>query len=172
MNVKIHLENNSNKDTTVNDGEFTVPPLPGASGAVNADSTTNPQQQTVNNNSHLQLLQMSGMQMGSSVKSGEQEENQEALFQQLYALGSSAPYGNQNQFLQHSMFGANGKSYFSYLSFALFFLIWRRRAFAFLNYSDPGPAFIVLLQYELFSTEKWEIYINISSPPCVSHMNS
>ncbi|KYB28326.1 hypothetical protein TcasGA2_TC032626 [Tribolium castaneum] len=96
-NVKMHLENTSKE----NEGEFTVPPLPGAS-SVSADSTTNPPQ-NLNNNTHLQLLQMAGMQ----VQKGEQEENSETLFQQLYALGNNANYGVQNQYMHHSMFGAN-----------------------------------------------------------------
>uniref|UniRef100_A0A6P7FGK4 Zinc finger homeobox protein 4 isoform X3 n=1 Tax=Diabrotica virgifera virgifera TaxID=50390 RepID=A0A6P7FGK4_DIAVI len=102
-NVKMHLEN-QHKDVGP-ENEFTVPSIPGASGAVSADSTTNPQQ-NVNNNSHYQLLQMSGVQMGNMAK-GEQEENQENLFQQFYQLGNNANYGVQNQYVHHAMFGAN-----------------------------------------------------------------
>jgi hypothetical protein len=79
-----------------------VPPLPGAS-SVTADSTTNPPQ-NLNNNTHLQLLQMAGMPAPTK---GDQEENSETLFQQLYALGNNANYGVQNQYVHHSMFGAN-----------------------------------------------------------------
>lgn len=120
-NVKMHLE--SLKDGSVSDGgEFQVPPVPGSSAGTastpNADSTT-----SLNNNTHLaqmQLLQMAGMQMSSGKGSEkEQQENQEALFQQLYALGAAGGnpnsgaggFGNPNQFLHPAMFGgANGKS--------------------------------------------------------------
>ncbi|KAJ8924890.1 hypothetical protein NQ315_001046 [Exocentrus adspersus] len=106
-NVRMHLES-QNKDSGP-EGEFTVPPLPGVSGAVSADSTTNPaQQQNLNNNNPLQLLQMAGMQMGGQNK-GEQEESPESLFQQLYALGGNANFGVQNQYVHHAMFGANGE---------------------------------------------------------------
>ncbi|XP_063925864.1 zinc finger homeobox protein 3 isoform X2 [Zophobas morio] len=101
-NVRLHLENASKENDT---SEFTVPPLPGASAGVSADSTTNPPQ-NLNNNTHLQLLQMAGMQVPPA--KGEQEENNETLFQQLYALGNNANYGVQNQYVHHSMFGANG----------------------------------------------------------------
>lgn len=104
-NVRMHLEN-ANKDG-LNDGEFTVPPIPGGSGAMSADSTTNPQQQNLNNNTQLQLLQMAGIQVGAS--KSEQDENQEAFFQQLYGLGNNSSYGAQNPFLQHAVFGAGGK---------------------------------------------------------------
>ncbi|XP_063925866.1 zinc finger homeobox protein 3 isoform X4 [Zophobas morio] len=100
-NVRLHLENASKENDT---SEFTVPPLPGASAGVSADSTTNPPQ-NLNNNTHLQLLQMAGMQVPPA--KGEQEENNETLFQQLYALGNNANYGVQNQYVHHSMFGAN-----------------------------------------------------------------
>lgn len=152
-NVKMHLEN-SGKDGSVSDGgEFTVPPVPGSSqgvpvpgggngsggggaggngagaGGMNADSTTNIPQ-AMNNNTHLaqmQLLQMAGIQM-----KGDKDENQEALFQQLYALGggvasvggagtggsggggsssgAASGFGTPNQFLHPAMFGgANGE---------------------------------------------------------------
>lgn len=105
-NVRLYLENSSKESGEAT--EFTVPPLPGASSGVTADSTTNPPQ-NLNNNTHLQLLQMAGMQMGSTPSKGEQEENPETLFQQLYALGNNANYGVQNQYMHHSMFGANGE---------------------------------------------------------------
>jgi AT-binding transcription factor 1 len=98
-NVRMHLENASKE---AGESEFTVPPLPGAS-SVTADSTTNPPQ-NLNNNTHLQLLQMAGMPAPTK---GDQEENSETLFQQLYALGNNANYGVQNQYVHHSMFGAN-----------------------------------------------------------------
>ncbi|KAG5895247.1 hypothetical protein JTB14_036402 [Gonioctena quinquepunctata] len=103
-NVRMHLENQ--KEIAPEGGEFTVPPLPGASGAVTADSTTNYPQQ-LNNNTHLQLLQMAEMQMTNVAKT-EQEESPESLFQQLYTLGNNASYGVQNQYVHHAMFGANG----------------------------------------------------------------
>lgn len=103
-NVKVHLEN-QNKDVGP-ESEFTVPSLPGASGTVSADSTTNPQQ-NLNNNSHYQLLQMAGVQMGNVAKS-EQEEGPDNIFQQFYQLGNNANYGVQNQYVHHAMFGANG----------------------------------------------------------------
>lgn len=104
-NVRMYLES-QNKEVG-QEGEFTVPPLPGASGGVSADSTTNPSQ-NLNNNNPLQLLQMAGMQMGAPPK-GEQEESPESLFQQLYALGNNANFGVQNQYVHHAMFGANGE---------------------------------------------------------------
>lgn len=114
MNVKMHLENAASKDSScANDGEFTVPPIPGASAS--ADSTTTAPQNL--NNTHLQILQMAGMQMTNSSKS--EEENQESLFQQLYALGNNSSYGVQNQYM-HPMFGANGES--SFLFFICFCL--------------------------------------------------
>ncbi|CAH1959798.1 unnamed protein product [Acanthoscelides obtectus] len=103
-NVRAHLESQQNKEQLGAEGEFTVPPLPGASGTVNADSTTSPQQ-SMNNNTHLQLLQMAGVQ---SIKR-EQDESSENLFQQLYALGNNANFGVQNQYVHHAMFGANGE---------------------------------------------------------------
>ncbi|XP_049819761.1 zinc finger homeobox protein 4 isoform X3 [Aethina tumida] len=99
-NVRMHLENA--KEECKELGEFTVPPLPGVSGAVNADSTTNPTQ-NLNNNTHLQLLQMAGMQ----VPNQKEEESQETLFQQLYSLGNNSNFGVQNQYVHHSMFGSN-----------------------------------------------------------------
>lgn len=120
-NVRLYLEN-SGKDGSVSDGgEFTVPPVPGSSGgAVNADSTTNLPQQTLNNNTHLaqmQLLQMAGMQMAAAVKGEKEDQSQEALFQQLYALGGSGGFGAPNQFLHPAMFGgSNGESTFHFLS--------------------------------------------------------
>nr|CAI5821858.1 unnamed protein product [Callosobruchus analis] len=102
--VRAHLESQQNKEQLGAEGEFTVPSLPGASGTGNADSTTSPQQ-NMNNNTHLQLLQMTGMQ---SIKR-EQEDNSENLFQQLYALGNNANFGVQNQYVHHAMFGANGE---------------------------------------------------------------
>ncbi|KAF2883634.1 hypothetical protein ILUMI_22542 [Ignelater luminosus] len=105
-NVKVHLES-VNKDGSGSDGEFTIPPIPGASGVVSADSTTNPSQ-ALNNNTHLQLLQMASMQMAASTKG--EKENQDALFQQLYSLGSNSSYPSQSQFLHNSMFSANDSS--------------------------------------------------------------
>lgn len=113
-NVRMHLES-QNKDANNSESEFTVPPLPGASGAVSADSTTNPQQ-NLNNNTHLQLLQMAGMQMGTKT-AGEQEESPESLFQQLYSLGNNANFGVQNQYVHHAMFGANGEYIFVFYIF-------------------------------------------------------
>lgn len=110
MNVRLHLENAS-KDGCANDGEFTVPPAP--AGA--ADSTTTAtvsSQQNLNNNTHLQILQMAGMQMPTSSKND--EENQESLFQQLYALGNSGSFQQQNQYVHHSMFSANGECFYSF----------------------------------------------------------
>ncbi|XP_023018118.2 Zn finger homeodomain 2 isoform X2 [Leptinotarsa decemlineata] len=105
-NVRMYLES-QNKEVGPEGGEFTVPPLPGAAaGPVTADSTTN-LSQNLNNNTHLQLMPMAGMQMGNVAKT-EQEENPETLFQQLYALGNNANYGVQNQYVHHAMFGANG----------------------------------------------------------------
>ncbi|XP_060535830.1 zinc finger homeobox protein 3 isoform X2 [Cylas formicarius] len=115
-NVRAHLENQGTKETGEG-GEFTIPPLPGASST--ADSTTANQQQqqqpqNINNNTHMQLLQMqmAGMQMtGAQVaaaQKGEQEENQDSLFQQLYSLSNSPGFGVQNQYVHHAMFGANG----------------------------------------------------------------
>lgn len=128
-NVRLYLEN-TGKDGSVSDAteNFTVPPLPGSSaGAVNADSTTNLPQQTLNNNTHIaqqmQLLQMAGMQMAAAVSKGgqggekdNQEPNQEALFQQLYALGSGASgFSGQNQFLHPAVFGgSNGELCFHF----------------------------------------------------------
>lgn len=103
MNVRLHLENAASKDNCANDGEFTVPPAPG--GSVSADSTTAPPQ-NLNNNTHLQILQMAGMQMPTSSKND--EENQESLFQQLYGLGNNSAY-QQGQYMHHSMFSANGE---------------------------------------------------------------
>ncbi|KAL3275717.1 hypothetical protein HHI36_020465 [Cryptolaemus montrouzieri] len=111
-NVRIYLENMSKENET---NEFIAPPpIPGSSGSLPADSTTNPQQhqqhhhqQTLNNNTHLQLLQMAGMQVPNAAVKSEQEENQESLFQQLYAIGNNANYGVQNQYMHHAMFGAN-----------------------------------------------------------------
>ncbi|XP_018328820.1 zinc finger homeobox protein 4 isoform X2 [Agrilus planipennis] len=106
-NVRLHLENTS-KDGSGSDGEFTVPPIPGVSGNVPADSTTNvaPSSQNVNNNSHMQLLQMASMQMAAASKG--EKDSQESLFQQLYSLGSNNSYSMQNQLLQTSLFGTNG----------------------------------------------------------------
>lgn len=124
-NVKLHLET-TGKDGSISDGgEFQVPPVPGSSSGVaptggncNADSTTN-LSQALNNNTHLaqmQLLQMAGMQMSAGKSDKEQQENQEALFQQLYALGATGnnsgnqSFGAPNQFLHPAMFGgANGE---------------------------------------------------------------
>lgn len=126
-NVRLYLEN-LGKDGSVSDGgEFTVPPLPGSSSG-NADSTTNLPPQALNNNTQLaqqmQLLQMAGMQMAAAVSKGGQgeketpDQNQEALFQQLYALGSGAAgFTGQNQFLHPAMFGgSNGKFHFSFIN--------------------------------------------------------
>lgn len=120
MNVKMHLENSTSKENlNTSDGEFTVPPLPGASAS--ADSTTSAQQQQQqNNNSHMQLLQMASMQMAAASK-GEQEEAQENFFQQLYNMSNAGNFNNQNQFLQHSMFGANGESHFFNLTTSFLF---------------------------------------------------
>lgn len=103
-NVRMHLES-VNKDGSGSDGEFTIPLLPGTSGVVSADSTTNPAQ-SHNNNTHLQLLQMASMQMAANVKG--EKDNQEAIFQQLYSMGNNSSYPSQNQFLHTSMFSANG----------------------------------------------------------------
>ncbi|CAH1155315.1 unnamed protein product [Phaedon cochleariae] len=103
-NVRVYLESQTKEAPA--EGEFTVPPLPGASGTVSADSTTSPAQNH-NNNTHVQLLQMAGMQVGN-VSKGDQEESPESLFQQLYALGNNVNYGVQNQYVHHAMFGANG----------------------------------------------------------------
>lgn len=120
-NVRLFLENQSTKDGSNSDGEFQIPPVPGSSG--NPDSTTNVP--NLNNNSQLaqqmQLLQMAGMQMAAAVAKGEnkegQEQNPEALFQQLYALGGAAAnFTGQNQFLHPAMFGgSNGKFHFYHI---------------------------------------------------------
>lgn len=104
-NIRHHLES-VNKDGSGSDGEFTIPPVPGASGVVTADSTTNPAQ-TINNNTHLQLLQMASMQVAANMKG--EKDNQDTIFQQLYSLGNNSSFPTQNQYLQSSMFSANGK---------------------------------------------------------------
>ncbi|KAK9876786.1 hypothetical protein WA026_015024 [Henosepilachna vigintioctopunctata] len=111
-NVRLYLESMS-KDNETNDF-IAPPPLPGVSGSISADSTTHPQQQqqqqlqqAMNNNSHLQLLQMAGMQVSHTGCKEEPEENQETLFQQLYAMGNNANFGAQNQYMHHAMFGTN-----------------------------------------------------------------
>ncbi|XP_066140563.1 zinc finger homeobox protein 3 isoform X2 [Euwallacea fornicatus] len=99
-NVRMYLESQGGKE---GQDEFQVPQLPGGSGA---DSTGSAQQQQgqLNNNTHLQLLQMSGMQS----KTAEQDESAESLFQQLYALGNgSNNFGVQSPYVHHAMFGAN-----------------------------------------------------------------
>ncbi|XP_066251479.1 zinc finger homeobox protein 3 isoform X2 [Euwallacea similis] len=99
-NVRMYLESQGGKESQ---DEFQVPQLPGGSGA---DSTGSAQQQQgqLNNNTHLQLLQMSGMQS----KTAEQDESAESLFQQLYALGNgSNNFGVQSPYVHHAMFGAN-----------------------------------------------------------------
>lgn len=111
MNVRIHLENSGKEGS---EGEFTVPPAP--AGSITADSTT---PQNLNNNTHMQILQMAGMQTPTSSKG--EEENQDPFFQQLYSVGNNSSFGVQNQFLQHAMFSANGESnqifYFCLLMF-------------------------------------------------------
>lgn len=104
-NVRMHIENISKEQGE--SSEFTVPTVPGASAPISADSTTNPPQ-SINNNTHLQLLQMSAMPPQPKIE--HPEENSESLFQQLYALGNNAGYGVQSQYMHHhSMFGANGE---------------------------------------------------------------
>ncbi|XP_045465033.1 zinc finger homeobox protein 4 isoform X2 [Harmonia axyridis] len=112
-NIKMYLENSS-KENESNDF-IAPPPLPSGSGSLPADSTTNPQQQhqqqqqVLNNNTHLQYLQMAGSQVpNSSVKVEQEENNQETLFQQLYAMGNNSNFGVQNQYMHHAMFGTNG----------------------------------------------------------------
>lgn len=102
MNVRIHLENSGKEGS---EGEFTVPPAP--TGSINADSTTTTTPQNLNNNTHMQILQMAGMQTPTSSKS--EEENQDPFFQQLYSVGNNSSFGVQNQFFQQAMFGANGE---------------------------------------------------------------
>ncbi|CAG9770658.1 unnamed protein product [Ceutorhynchus assimilis] len=112
-NVRMHLEAQGGKEGQEGN-EFQVPQLPSCSaGGINADSTSNMQQSAnqqqnqLNNNTHLQLLQMAGMQVPNT-KGPEQEETAESLFQQLYALGNNSNFGVQNQYVHHAMFGANG----------------------------------------------------------------
>lgn len=112
-NIKVYLENSSKENEP---NEFIAPPpLPSGSGSLPADSTTNPQQQhqqVMNNNTHLQYLQMTGSQVPNSAVKVEQEDNtQETLFQQIYAMNNSN-FAVQNQYMHHAMFGANGKSQF------------------------------------------------------------
>ncbi|XP_050300661.1 zinc finger homeobox protein 3 isoform X2 [Anthonomus grandis grandis] len=118
-NVRVHIESQQNKDCQEGN-EFQVPQLPAGPGTISADSTTNlqganshnmqhspsQQQNQLNNNTHLQLLQMAGMQVPNT-KAAEQEESPESLFQQLYALGNNSNFGVQNQYVHHAMFGAN-----------------------------------------------------------------
>lgn len=112
-NVRVHLESQGGKESQ--EGGFQVPPLPGVSGG-NADSTTvqgGANQQQLNNNTHLQLLQMAGMQVPNTKPNPtEPEESAESLFQQLYALGNNSNFGVQNQYVHHAMFGANGECFF------------------------------------------------------------
>lgn len=102
MNVRMHFENSGKEGS---EGEFTVPPAP--AGSINADSTTTAPPQNLNNNTHMQILQMAGMQTPTSSKV--EEENQDPFFQQLYSMGNNSSFGVQNQFFQQAMFGANGE---------------------------------------------------------------
>ncbi|CAH0547761.1 unnamed protein product [Brassicogethes aeneus] len=116
-NVRLHLESLKEERENKEQNEFQVPQLPGASGSVNADSTTNPTQ-NLNNNTHLQLLQMAGMQVGNNQKQSE-EESPETLFQQLYALGNNTNFGVQNHLVQVFPKSANAEMSLFYLKHRL-----------------------------------------------------
>lgn len=115
-NVKAYIESGkADASGNLSDGsgaEFTVPQVPGSSSGVaaaTADSTTSPQQQqqfaNMNQLAQLQMLQMAGL-----CKTEPGKDNDEmALFHQLYGLGLAGFPPQGNLFLHPAMFSAAGE---------------------------------------------------------------
>jgi AT-binding transcription factor 1 len=120
--VKAFLENSLTKSEmsgNASDGEFTVPPVPGASGD-NLNNNNN-----INNNNQGQMTQLQMLQMaGLSLPQGKAQEGKEpqpspedmALLQQLYGIGlTNYPQG----YMHPALLSATGE----YYSIIFFFIL-------------------------------------------------